>query len=222
VSEPFVNTGFDADADGSAQIIVKHKGAAEVERLRLVLSHLDARSTYRLLASVGDETNLVVVSEFTTTPSGRALVLGLNPGKKRTIAKRRKLAAELIPLVEVTKLAVANSNGDIVLTVDLRSSPSLNFQLSSVLTSTGVDPTAVGCVAVAIQDGNTQFRLFAAGASSSFTVLVNESPIGIYPAGPGGRISLGALPPSAPSPLSFKSFSILNADTDEILTTTVP
>ena len=91
-----------------------------------------------------------------------------------------------------------------------------------VLQNTGTDFTAAGCVAVAVQNGYVQFRMFAAGQGGQFKLLVNDSPVGIYAADFTGRINVGLLPPSAPSPLKFRHLALQNSDDEVVLESTVP
>lgn len=225
VDEDFTATGLDSDARGHVQAIVKQRGASHLQRLRVTLAKLDPGTPYQLLAATGDDTNLLAIADFTTTRAGRAVVMQQRRqvlDKVRRTSKKQALSEVLAPLTEVRTLAVANTNGEIVLTVDLHAAPSLQFELTSVLKSTGADYAAVGCLAVAVQNGYLQFRLFAAGQSEQFTFLVNDSPVGTYVADYTGRISVGAFPSTAPSPLAFRKLGVRNSNDDIVLESTVP
>ena len=73
-----------------------------------------------------------------------------------------------------------------------------------------------------MQQGHLQFRLFAAGQGDQFTFLVNDSPVGTYATDYTGRISVGAFPSAAPSPLAFRKLGVRNANDDLVLESTVP
>ena len=98
----------------------------------------------------------------------------------------------------------------------------MQFELTSVFNNTGADYAAVGCLAVAVQSGHLQFRLFATGQSSQFTFDVNDSPVGTYAADETGRINVGAFPSTAPSPLAFRKLSVRNSEDTIVLESTVP
>ena len=225
VNEAFTNTGFDSDARGHVRALVKQRGASHLQRLRVTVAKLDPSTPYQLLATTGDDTNFLSVAEFTTTPAGRAVIQQqrhqVNDRVRRT-ANKRALAELLAPLTEVRTLAVADTNGVVILTLDLHAAPSLQFELTSVLKNTGADYTAVGCLAVAVQSGYLQFRLFAAGQGGEFTLLVNDSPVGTYAADYTGRISVGLLPSTAPSPLKFRNLAVRNANDELVLESAVP
>lgn len=225
VNEPFTSTGADADARGHARAVVKQSGVSQLQRLRVTVAKLDPKTPYQLLATTGDDTNFLLVAEFTTTGAGRAVVHKQHHqvGERiRPTAKKKILAEPLAPLTDVRTLAVADTNGVVVLTLDLHAAPSLEFALTSVLQNTGADFTAVGTVVAAVQSGHWQFRLFAAGQGGQFKLLVNDSPIGTYAADFAGRISVGWLPPTAPSPLQFRNVAVFNADDELVLESVVP
>jgi hypothetical protein len=225
VEEDFTATGLDADASGHVQALVNQKGQRHLQRLRVTVAHLDPHTPYALLAAIGADTNLVAVANFKTSGSGRAVVMQQRKmvrDKIRRTAERHTLAEALAPLAEVHTLAVANTNGEVALTVSLHESPSLQFELTSVFNNTGADYEAVGCVAVAVQSGHLQFRLFAAGQGSQFTLDINDSPVGTYSADYSGRINIGAFPSTAPSPLAFRKLSMRNSEDTIVLESTVP
>lgn len=225
VNEDFTATGHDGDARGHVRALVKQRGVSHLQRLRVTVAKLDPGTPYRLLATIGEDTNFLAVADFTTTRAGRAVVMQQRHqvlDRLRPAPKRQLLAESLAPLAEVRTLAVATTNGEIVLTIDLHTAPSLQFELTSVLQSTGADYAAVGCLAVAVQQGHLQFRLFAAGQSEQFTFLVNDRPVGTYAADYTGRISVGAFPSAAPSPLAFRKLGVRNTDDDLVLESAVP
>lgn len=225
VDEDFIATGLDSDARGRVRALVKQRGVSHLQRLRVTLAKLDPGTPYQLLAATGDDTNLFPVANFITTHAGRAVVMQQRHQVRervRPTPKKQLLSEVLAPLTEVRTLAIANTNGEVVLTVDLHAAPSLQFELTSVLKSTGADYAAVGCLAVAVQQGHLQFRLFAAGQGAHFTFLVNDSPVGTYRADYTGRISVGAFPSAAPSPLAFRKLGVRNTDDDLVLESTVP
>jgi hypothetical protein len=226
VDETLTATAVDPDATGSVQAIVTHDGKTVRQRLRVSVAQLDPRSRYTLLAQMGDAPNLVSVTNFTTTPCGRGGVLYVQNRvlNSRAVSRptKRSLPEVINPVTHARTIAVANTNGEIVLTASLHESPSMTFEMAQVLENTGNDPLAVGCLAVACQNGGVQFRLFATGQSSEFTFCVNETPVATYPADETGRISVGVFPKASPSPFTFQKLSLRNASSDVVLEGIVP
>jgi hypothetical protein len=225
VEEDFTATGLDADASGHVQALVNQKGQRHLQRLRVTVAHLDSRTPYVLLAATGEDTNLVAVANFKTSGSGRAVIMQQRKVVRKKVlrtSEKHTLSESLTPLAEVHTLAVANTNGEVVLIISLHESSSLQFELTSVFNNTGADYEAVGCVAVAVQSGHLQFRLFAAGQGGQLTLDVNDSPVGTYATDETGRIYVGAFPSAAPSPLAFRKFSVRNSEDAIVLESTVP
>jgi len=200
-------SGVDSNATGRVQAFLTQQGNSDHQRLRVAVRHLDPRTSYTLLAQVGTNPDWVTVAGFRTTGQGAGHVTYFRNRWSRPDG-RHALPEALDPLTDVRELAVANTNGDVVLTVDLHQSEAMAFELASVLKNTGNDPYAIGCVAVACQNGSVQFRLFAAGQSSQYIFCVNDIPVETYSADGAGRISVGAFPNAAPSPLFFKKLDV--------------
>lgn len=206
VATELASSGWDDNAKGRVRVLVRELGASSHARLRLTVAHLDPRTSYTLLAVIGDDTNYVAVTNFLTGPSGRAHLV-----YSRKSHGAHQLPALLGELAEVSAVAIANTNGEIILSADLHGSESMKFMLTSVLANSGTDPFALGCLAVAWQGGAVQFRLFATGQSSEFTFCVNGAPVQTYPADTAGYIGVGVFPATAPSPLKFRAVSLRNA-----------
>ena len=214
VDTVLVSTGVDEDAAGRVQIS-QHKGAAADQyRVRISVTGLDARTGYTVLAQLGEDPNFVVVTNFTTNPRGSARIVYVS-GKNGN--SKRALPEAVAPVLNVRALAVANTNGEIVLSVDLHKSESMKFELASIFENTGTDMLAIGCVALAYQNGSIQFRLFAGASSSQLTFCVNGTPVETYSTDLSGRINVGLFPSGAPSPLEFRTLSLRNGDDAVVL-----
>ncbi len=225
VTEAFTATGVDPDAAGSVQAFVKRECNTSRQRLRVAVAQLDPRANYTLLTQMGDDPNFVPVANFTTTPTGSGGVLYIENAPNDRVTRRatkHSLPAVVSDVTHAGAIAVANANGEIVLSASLHESPSMNFEMAAILENTGEDLQAVGCIAVACQNGGVQFRLFATGQSSEFTFCVNEIPVAVYPTDETGRISIGVFPVSAPSPTMFQKLSLRNAANEVVLETVVP
>jgi len=225
VDELMTATGVDADATGRVQAFVKKQGNSDHQRLRVSAQNLDPKTPYTLVAQLGDSNDVFVVTTFTTTDEGVGKVLffqnrrlkgnGLN-GRGAGVSKHA-LPDVIDPLTDVRTLSIINSNSEVVLTLDLYAAAGMEFELASVFNNTGSDPNAIGCVAAACVSGSMQFRLFAAGQSSEYTFCVNDSAVATYKADWSGRISVGALPSGAPSPLLFKKLDVRNVVNEIVL-----
>ncbi len=220
-------TGVDPNASGRVSAFLKQQGNSDHQRFRLTVAGLTAQASYTLLALIDDDagTNWVVVTHFNTSlRGGKSLKYFVNralkkPGRAGPGAGRNKFALPdaLDPLPQVRAVSVTKSNGDVVLTANLHEAAGLSYSVASTFVNTGADPEAIGCLAMAIQGGVVQFRLFAAGQSSEYSFWVNEAPVANYPADFGGRISIGVFPHKAPSPLGIRAVSVRNPSNAVVL-----
>jgi hypothetical protein len=211
-STEFLASGVDDNAKGQVQVSVRERGTSDQTRFRLSVAKLDPKTSYTLLALIGDDTNYVAITNFTTGSAGRARLVYSKKGHGA-----HQLPEMLSELADVSAVAVANTNGEIVLSADLHGSESMKFALTSVLANSGTDPFALGCLAVAWQGGAVQFRMFAIGQSSEFTFCVNGTPVQTYPADATGYIGVGMFPITAPAPLKFREVSLRNAADQVVL-----
>lgn len=217
VESAMTSTGVDAEASGQVQAYSKRVGSSDHHRLRVNATGLAPKTSYTLLAQTGSDPNFVAVANFKTGSRGAGRVVYLNSSVRSGAASRRSLPQALNPVSTVRAIAVADSDGHVVLTTDLHQAESMQFEITSVFENTGNDAAAIGCVAVACQGGGVQFRLFAAGDSSQFTFCVNGAPVETYQADVTGHIRVGLFPNSAPSPLDFFNLSLRNSADQVVL-----
>ena len=211
VDAAMTGTGLDTDAVGRVQALVK-QNRSERQRLRVTASNLDPRASYTLLVQLGTSSDWVTVTSFTTSAAGRANILYLQGA-----TKKHALPELLTAVTEVRAVAIATEDGYVVLFANLHKAETMQFELTSVFDNTGTDPSAIGCVAMACQNGSVQFRLFAAAQSSQLVLCINDAPVATYAADATGRINVGVLPNSAPSPLFFKKMALRNAGEEVVL-----
>ncbi len=218
VDSEMTSTGVDADATGRVQVFLKQQGNSDHRRVRVRVSHLDPSATFTLQALVGDSAEPVAVGTFTTDARGKAIVVyaehvSLRENAPASALRKNKhaLPENIFDLTAVRSLAVVNANSEVVLTSDLRSAESLNYQVATAFKNTGTDPDAIGVMAAAVQSGTIQFRLFAMGQSSEYSLVINNESVANYSADFSGRIAVGSYPSKAPGPMQFRDVSLRNS-----------
>lgn len=210
-------TRTDVVASGRVQAFLKRVGSSDHHRLRINAAGLAPKANYTVLMQIGDNPDFVAVTNFTSSRRGSGRVVYLNSTARAGVASKRVLPAVLSPVSIVRGVAIADADGNIVLATDLHTSESMKFQIASVFENAGTDAAAIGCVALACQGGGVQFRLFAAGSGSQFTLCVNGAPVETYPADATGHISIGVFPETAPSPFDFLNLSLRNSADEVVL-----
>jgi len=213
-------TNGNTNATVRVRAFVKQQGNSDHQRLVISVAGLDPQTPYTLLAQVGDDpSNTVSVATFTTTRSGAGKVSyfqnralkGHGHNGHGSGVNKHALPDSINPLSTVRVFSVADTNGVVLLTASMHESASLAYEMAATFVNTGNDPNAIGCMAVAIQEGQVQFRLFAAGQSSEYGLMVNGAPVADYFTDYTGRINVGVFPSGAPSPLKFQSVAMRNA-----------
>lgn len=215
---PFTRTGTDDDAAGKVQAFVKEQGRSNHRRLRIRVSNLDANAAYSVQAWIGESDLPVTVTTFSTDGSGKANLVYVEnnsmiaaPAARTPRRNKHALPENVFDVASVRALAIVNSNDQVVLTADLHAPEVLNYQVATALANTGNDPDAIGVMAAAVQSGTLQFRLFAMGQSSQYTLVINEQPVASYTADLTGGIAVGTYPAAAPLPMQFRAVSLKNS-----------
>ncbi|HMJ91614.1 MAG TPA: hypothetical protein VK530_17460 [Candidatus Acidoferrum sp.] len=211
-------SGIDADATGRVQAFLKHQGSSDNRRLRVRVTNLDPSATFTLQAVIGDASEAVAVATFTTDAAGKAVIVYLENTSLRSAARvkpsrknKRALPEDIFDIASVRVLNVVNANSEIVLSADLHATESFNYQVATAFKNTGTDGDAIGCMAAAVQSGTIQFRLFAMGQSSQYTLVINNEPVANYTADLMGGIAVGSYPSLAPEPMKFREISLKNS-----------
>jgi hypothetical protein len=211
----FVATGVDADAAGRAQVFLRHQGSSEQSRLRVRVHDLDPSTTFTLKATFGNDTTAVAISTFTTDASGKATILYTARESAKTPKhvrpNKHAFPETLSDISQLRSLSIANANDQVVLSADLQAAEDFSYEVATAFTATGTDPDAIGIMAAAVQSGTIQFRLFAMGQSSQYTLTINDQAVANYFADPMGSIAVGKYPPAAPAPMEFRKVGLKNA-----------
>lgn len=214
VDTAMTSTEVDSDAAGRVRAFVKQQGNSEQQRFVLNATGLDAKTPYTLYVEV-EEGVMSPVASFTTSGSGKGNISYMQnqrlDGKSSKKPNKKALPESMAPLTDVISVAIVNTNEQVVLTADLHHSPELAYEMAATFDNTGADPEAMGVMAMAVQNGFVQFRLFAAGQSTQFNLSVNDAPVATYPADATGRINVGVFPSGAPQPVRFRTVRVRNA-----------
>jgi hypothetical protein len=200
------------------QALERNNGRADNQRLRITAKHLDANKTFWLLAQLGDSSDWTVVTSFKSSARGRGRVTYLQTAAANS---RRAFPDGIHAVTEARVLAIADETGYVILSVNLHAANTMRFELATVFENAGTDMLALGCLAVACENGGVQFRLLATAQSSQLTFCVNDAPVATYAPDATGLFRAGVLPFSAPSPLLFKKMTLRNASEQVVLQTDV-
>ena len=210
------------NATGSVDAKRNQQGGADNQRLDVNVAHLDAATTYKLLATTVDNSTPTEAAEFTTDSNGAAV---LSYAKKKTGKGNGggdPLPAGLDPISKLRTLEVSNSATQTVLSTDITMPDSLQYLIKRALSN--AVPNAAASLRIKSNGNSDQLRIRASGldASSTYYLALNGTIAETLTSDAGGKLSVNAWPAGSPDVLDVTSLAILNSTSNSVLSTTLP
>jgi hypothetical protein len=219
-------TDADPDAAGSVNAKLNQQGHADNQRLTIAVNHLDSNTAYRLLALLGDDTNLTEVADFDTDGNGAALLQYVHVGSSHGHGHGGgdPLPNALNPLSSIRELVVQNTSTQEVLNADLTTSGKFQYLVKRPMTNDGVEPDAAASLRIHASQNFVQFRLNASGltASNTYFLAINEDIAADFTSDANGGLRINNLPVGAPDILDIHELAILNSSSNSVLSTSLP
>jgi len=140
IRESLSNEGVVSNANGFVNLTENQQGNAHHQELDLLVKHLDANTTYQLVALVNDDTDGTAVGSFDTDANGNAALRYRDFGHGNGMGHGRlALPAALNPLSTVHGLSINNSSNQTVLSADLTSPNKLQYLIKRDLSTDTVE-----------------------------------------------------------------------------------
>ena len=218
------STGVDPDASGSVNAKQNAQGNADNQRLQLVVANLDASTTYKLLATSLDETNLLEVAEFDTDTGGAANLKFVKKKTGKASPGGEPLPDGLIPLSSIRSLVVSAGGTQDVLVADLGHPDKLQYLIKRAMTNDGVDDDAAAALRIKATQSVVQFRIRASGLdpSSEYHLAINGDIAETDMSDANGNLNINSLPDGAPNVLDISLLAILDSTSNSVLSTSFP
>lgn len=218
------NEGVVTNATGKVEADQNQQGHANNQRLILTLNHLEASTSYELLATLGDDTNATTVGSFATDDKGRATLNyrktgsghggGLGHGKQA-------LPDALNPVSNIREIAVAETNGGpIVLSADLTAPDKLQYLIKRDLSTNNIDAV----LRIKATTSQTQFQLTALGlaASADYLLALNGTLVQTNSSDMKGRLTISSLLQNPAEILDLHSVALWDSSSNVVVQTTLP
>lgn len=221
------NNGVEPTASGVVAANQNKQGAANNQRLDILLKGLTTNAPYSLyVASVGD-TNLTAVTNFVTDAKGgaalryRSLGNGHGGGHGKT-----QLPSTLDPISQIQELDVFNGSTQAVLTADLTMPNQFQYLIKRNVSSNNV----TGLLRINANNHKTQFNLALSGldATNDYYVVVNDGIVQTNTSDASGDLDVTNLQTTLPilQVNSLEVWSITNnlilPETNVVISTTLP
>jgi hypothetical protein len=218
------NEGVLTNATGRVEADQNQQGHANNQRLIVLLNHLAATTSYELLATIGDDTNLTAVTEFTSDDHGRVVLnyrrMGSGHGGGLGHGKLA-LPDVLNPVSHIRELAVAETNGGpIVLSADLTTPDKLQYLIKRDLSTNSVDAT----LRIKATISQTQFRLTAFGLapSADYLLALNGTVVQTNSTDMKGRLAINSLLQNPAEILDVHAVALWDGSSNVVVQTTLP
>lgn len=229
------NEGIVTNASGFARIDWNEQGNANHQDIQVNVRGLDADTDYQLAAQMDDDTNLTSVATLGTDANGNASVFLEDKGNKNGHGHghghayghdkhghgKAQLPPELEPVGQIHQLLVLDNTGtDVVLGADFTTASCFQYLVKRNISSDTVN-AELWIIASA---HNAQIRLSASGlsAGSDYTLALNDTATQTQTADDKGRVSIRTELSNPADILSVSSVSLLDADTNVVVSTTLP
>lgn len=218
-------TNEDTNSHATAAVDLKQntQGNADNQRIDLRIRNLTTNTAYQLWALVGDDTNYVHASDFTTDARGGAKLSFMHVGSSKGKGHgkgHQSLSDELLPISQIHNLAIGNSSTQAVLTANLLAPDKLQYLIKRHLAAGNIS----GELHLKATTSKLQFWLKVSGlsATNTYQLAVNDVAVASGTSSTNGGLSFTTLPVSAADILTVQKLSLIDASTNTVLSTTLP
>lgn len=207
-------TGADPDAAGMLVGMLRQQGKADIQKLRLAVSHLAPDSTYHLFVMLRGALTPTEVLTFDTDANGEATLNLMHHGNGKG---GKTFPLGLDPLSDVVGIEIHDDADVDVLDADLTTPDGFQYLVKRRLTpDLNVDPDAEGALFLKAHDSETSFRLVAANLDpgKDYTLAVgdgvNPDATAMVTADANGRLETTDLPVGAPDALHILTVKLMD------------
>jgi hypothetical protein len=221
VRKDMLNTGVETNASGIVRARQNEQGHADNQTLEVLAKGLDTNTSYQLMALVGDETNLTLVTNFNTDTRGRLSVEYRDLGNGHGIGRGRlPLASLLDPVSQVRELSLFNGATQAVLTADLTVPDRLEYLIKRDLSTNSVD----ALLRIQANTHVTQFRLTASGLNptNDYLLVLNGGVVQTNSTDAKGRLVIKSLLEVPTDILQVRSLALWDSASNVVTSTTLP
>lgn len=221
VSTSMTNSGVEPNADGKVQASQKEQGKADNQKLSINVSGLTINTTYGLVVTYDNDTNLVDTGTFTTDNKGKADIDYVSLGKGHGGGKKKiPLPDSLNPVSLIRGVGIVDTNLQVVLAADLSSPDKLDYLIKRGLNNGDVDADLL----IHATANKTQFRLKATGLTpdTDYLLAFNGEVVQTNTSNAKGKLNIDSLTEVPPYILDVRLVELLDTSTNVILSAELP
>jgi hypothetical protein len=212
------NNGVEPTAKGVVAANQNKQGAANNQRLDILMQGLTTNTPYSLYVGVVGDTNLEAVTNFVTDAKGNAALRYRSLGNGHGIGHgKNQLPSILDPISQIQELDVFNSSTQAVLTADLTMPSRFQYLVKRNLSSGAVS----GLLQIIANNNQSRFNLTLSGLNASYDyyLAVNGDVVQTNSTDTNGNLTVTNLQTTLPI-LQVNSLAVLDITNNLVLNTT--
>ena len=215
------NTGIDADARGTINLLLSRNAKGENQRLKISPGKLDPNTAYHVHALIGNNAVPINVADFTADQRGAAKILFAKDRQGTATPGAQLLPAALDPLCNVRELHVVDGGGQIVLRGLLPLPNGGRYVVSRPLVNSEFISSAAGTLRITATTRNALFRFLASGLNpgTDYVLSVNGGAGQTLTSDGAGKLKLATLPQGFTNPLELHALALRDTSGNLILST---
>jgi hypothetical protein len=218
----FHPTNDPAQVVGSYRLQANEQGHSSKQMLDLRLNGLGEDATVTLTALMGEDTNVVSVTDLVANSEGHARLA--YKSKSQGHGGRNPLPEILQPLTDLRALGVDNGATQTVAYTWIADAGKFQYLIKRNLTPEDTNGTAAGSISLIANQNRVKFRLLAGGLGPTNDVhlALNSEVRMTVQTDENGRIEIKEWPVDAPRVLELRSLAIWDAGSNVVLRTSLP
>lgn len=224
VRESMTNEDTNSNATAKLDLKQNQQGKADNQRFNLKVAGLETNTTYQIWAAIEDDTNFVLVSDFTTDTSGNSNVRLMKTGnsKGKGLAKgHQDLPPTVDPISHIREIAIGNVLTQAVFTANLTSPDKLQYLVKRRLEN---QDGVVADLRIKATERKLSFKLTTWGLSGTnqFFLALNNTIVSSGDSSPDGALSFTSIPVNPADILMVREVAILNSASNTVIHTHLP
>lgn len=207
---PLVATEAAPLAEGALEIRSKEQGKSGAQSFELVASHLPTNAVLSLVALMNDDTNPIVVLNFTTDAAGEAT---LHLGQRivgKALPGKSTLPAALDPLARLNAISIVQHGTQTLAYAWVNTSPKFQYLVKRNLTDVDLEGDAIGSIHLKANAQNVNFRLRAGMLipQHDYNLVINGKALAAAKSDKDGVVQFKDWPTNAPAILDLRVLEV--------------
>jgi hypothetical protein len=209
----------------STRIQYNQQGPSILQKFDLTATGLAPEAEYSLFSILGDDTNSVEVTTFTSDSKGRAdLSYSMKSSGSKVSKNGSGIPVGLAPLYKIQALGIAQNHTQTLAYVWIDTSTTWNYLVKRNLTDVDLEGEPRGSISIEANENHVNFRLLAGGLSPDheYQLALNSTILATATTDENGRLKITDWPEGASAMLDLRLLQLLDGGKYAVLSTIFP